>query len=101
MVDIKACVTSYKFRSFELSPVIYKDPLGMTNLYMILCRNLIAASCMMFTTGIAFIHLVNVSIATNKNLNPPGALGRTPTDDTTNIHSDQGPNNYDAPRGWT
>jgi hypothetical protein len=32
----------------------------------------------MFTTGIAFIHLVNVSIAMNKNLNTPGALGKTP-----------------------
>jgi hypothetical protein len=33
----------------------------------------------MFTTVIASIHLVNVSIVTNKNLKPPGALGRTPT----------------------
>jgi hypothetical protein len=46
---------------------------------MILCRNLIAASCVIFTTGIAFIHLVNVSIAMNKNLNPPGALGKMTT----------------------
>jgi hypothetical protein len=33
----------------------------------------------MFTTGMASIHLVKVSIVTNKNLKPPGALGRTPT----------------------
>jgi hypothetical protein len=33
----------------------------------------------MFTTGMAFIHLVNVSIAMNKNMNPPGALGKKPT----------------------
>jgi hypothetical protein len=33
----------------------------------------------MFTTGMASIHLVNVSIAMNKNLNPPGALGKIPT----------------------
>jgi hypothetical protein len=32
----------------------------------------------MFTTGIASIHLVNVSMAMNKNLKPPGALGRMP-----------------------
>jgi hypothetical protein len=33
----------------------------------------------MFTTGVASIHLVNVSMAMNKKLKPPGALGRTPT----------------------
>jgi hypothetical protein len=51
----------------------------MPNLYMILGRNLIVASCVMLTTGIAFIHLVNVLIVTNKNLNPPSAPGKTPT----------------------
>jgi hypothetical protein len=30
------------------------------------------------TIGIASIHLLNVSIVINKNLNPPGALGKTP-----------------------
>jgi hypothetical protein len=30
----------------------------------------------MFITGIASIHLVNMLIATNKNMNPPGALGK-------------------------
>jgi predicted acyltransferase len=53
--------------------------LGMPNLYMILCRNLTTASYVMFTTGIASIHLVNVFMVTNKNLNPPGALGKMPT----------------------
>jgi hypothetical protein len=53
--------------------------LGTLNLYMILYRNLTAASCVMFTTGIASIHLVNVSMAMNKNRNPPDALGKTPT----------------------
>jgi hypothetical protein len=38
-----------------------------------------AASCIMFTTGIASIHLVNVSVATKRNLNPPSALGKIPT----------------------
>jgi hypothetical protein len=33
---------------------------------------------MLFTTGIASIHLVNVSMVMNKNLNPSGALGKTP-----------------------
>jgi hypothetical protein len=32
----------------------------------------------MFTTRVASIHLVDVSIPLNKNLKPPGALGRTP-----------------------
>jgi hypothetical protein len=30
----------------------------------------------MFTTGVAFIHLVNVSMPMNKNLKPLGALER-------------------------
>jgi hypothetical protein len=48
-------------------------------MYMILCRDFTTANYVIFTTCIASIHLVNVSIVTNKNLNPPGALGRTPT----------------------
>jgi hypothetical protein len=48
------------------------------NLYMILYRNLTTASCVMFTTAMASIYLVNVSIMTNKNLKPPGALGKIP-----------------------
>jgi hypothetical protein len=51
----------------------------MPNLYMILYRNLTATSCVMFTTDIASIHLVNISTAMNKNLNPPGSLGKKPT----------------------
>jgi hypothetical protein len=46
---------------------------------MMLYRNLTAASCVTFTTGMASIHLVNVSIVMNKNMNPPGALGKIPT----------------------
>jgi hypothetical protein len=48
----------------------------MLNLYIMLLRNLTAASCVMFTTEVASIHLVNVSMPTNKNLKLPGALGR-------------------------
>jgi hypothetical protein len=55
---------------------------------MILYRNLIAVSLVMFTIGIASIHLVNVLIATNKNLNPPGALGKTPTMSISQIAND-------------
>jgi hypothetical protein len=40
---------------------------------------LIIASCVIFIAGIASIHLVNLSIVMNKNLNPPGALGNMPT----------------------
>jgi hypothetical protein len=61
----------------------------MSNLYMIPYRNLTAASCVMFTTGIASIHLVNVSMVTNKNLNPPGTLGKTPTMSIPHIAKDQ------------
>jgi hypothetical protein len=61
----------------------------MPNLYMILYRNLTAASCMIFTTGIASIHLMNVSIGTNKNLNPPGALGKMPMMSIPQIVKDQ------------
>jgi uncharacterized YccA/Bax inhibitor family protein len=43
---------------------------------MMLYRNLTAASYVIFTTGIASIHLVNVSIAMNKNLKLHGALGK-------------------------
>jgi hypothetical protein len=46
---------------------------------MMLYKNLTTASCVMFTTVVASIHLVNVSIPMNKNLNPPRALGRMPT----------------------
>jgi hypothetical protein len=46
---------------------------------MMLYRNLIAASWVIFTAGMASIYLVNVSTLTNKYLNPPGALGRMPT----------------------
>jgi hypothetical protein len=48
----------------------------MPNLYMMLYKNLTTASCVIFVTGIASINLVNVSITMNKNLKPPGALGK-------------------------
>jgi hypothetical protein len=43
-----------------------------------LCRNLTNASCVMFTIAMTSIHLVNVSIAMNKNMNHHGALGKVP-----------------------
>jgi hypothetical protein len=51
----------------------------MPNLYIMLYMNLITASCVIFGTDIASIHLMNVSIATNRNLNPSGALDKMPT----------------------
>jgi hypothetical protein len=45
---------------------------------MILCKNLTGVSWVMFTTSITSIHLVNVSTVTNRNLNPPGSLGKVP-----------------------
>jgi hypothetical protein len=61
----------------------------MLNLYMILCMNLTVASYVIFTTSITSIHLVNVSIATNKNLNLSGALGKTPMMSIPQIAKDQ------------
>jgi hypothetical protein len=46
---------------------------------MMLYRNLTTASCVILTTGMASIQLVNVSIAMNKNQKPSGALGKMPT----------------------
>jgi hypothetical protein len=56
---------------------------------MMLLNNLTTASCVMFTTGVASIHLANVSMLTNKNLNPPGALGRMPMMSTPHIAKGQ------------
>jgi hypothetical protein len=63
--------------------------LGTPNLNTILYRNLIAASCVMFTTDIASIHLVNVLIETNKNLNPLGDLGKAPMMSIPQIANDK------------
>jgi hypothetical protein len=46
---------------------------------MMLYKNLTIASWVIFAAGTTFIHLVNVSIPTNKYLKPPGALGKMPT----------------------
>jgi hypothetical protein len=48
-------------------------------MYMMLCRNLTVPSYVIFTTGIASIHLVKVSIAMNKNMKPPSALDKMST----------------------
>jgi hypothetical protein len=47
---------------------------------MMLLRKLPAASYVMFTTIVASIHLVNVSMPMNKNLKPPEALERITND---------------------
>jgi hypothetical protein len=60
-------------------PLSIRTLFGTPNLYIMLWRNLTAASCVMFTIGVASIHLVNVSMPKNKNLKPLGALGRMPT----------------------
>jgi hypothetical protein len=46
---------------------------------MMLCRNLIVAFGVIFTAGMASIHLVNVPIPMNKYHKPPSALGKMPT----------------------
>jgi hypothetical protein len=62
------------FTPLNCVPRSVKTLLGTSNLYMILYRNLTAAYWVIFTTGMASIQLMNVSIPINKYLNPPGAL---------------------------
>jgi uncharacterized membrane protein len=56
-------------------PLFVRTHLEMLNLNIMLCSNLTTAFYVMFTTGIASIQLVNVSIAMKRNLNPHGAMG--------------------------
>jgi hypothetical protein len=67
------------FAPLNRVPLSVRTLLGTLNQYMMLCRNLTVASCIIFTTGIISIHLVNMSIAMNKNLKPAGALGKMST----------------------
>jgi hypothetical protein len=64
------------FAPLNWVPLFVKTHFETPNLYMIFYKNLNTASWVMFTTSIASIHFVNVSIETNKNINPPGALGK-------------------------
>jgi hypothetical protein len=60
-------------------PLSVRTLLDTPNLYMMLYKNLTIASWVIFAAGTASIHLVNVSIPTNKYLKSPGALGKMPT----------------------
>jgi hypothetical protein len=64
------------FALLNYVPLSARTLLGMLNLYMMLFRNFTTASCVIFIVGTASIHLVNVSIPTNKYLKPPSALGK-------------------------
>jgi hypothetical protein len=64
------------FALLNCVPLSVKTLLGMPNLFIMLYRNLTTASWVIFTAGMASIHLVNVSTPTNKYLNPPSALGK-------------------------
>jgi hypothetical protein len=64
------------FAPLNCIPLSVRTLLGTPNLYMMLCGNLTPASWVIFNTGTTSIHLVNVSILTNKYLKPPGALGK-------------------------
>jgi hypothetical protein len=79
MLDTKNCATSHKLCFFELSFIVCQDSSGHAKSVYKLCENLTTAFYVIFTTGIASIHLVKVSMVTNKNLNPLGALGKMPT----------------------
>jgi hypothetical protein len=64
------------FAPLNCVPLSVKTLLGMSNLFIMLYRNLTTASWVIFTAGMASIHLVNVSTPTNKYLNPPSVLGK-------------------------
>jgi hypothetical protein len=66
------------FAPLNCVPLPVRTLLDMPNLYMMLYRNLTAASWVIFTVGITSIHLVNVSTPMNKYLKPPGDLGKMP-----------------------
>jgi hypothetical protein len=76
MVDTKVCATSYKFCSFELSPIICEDLSGYAKHVYDTLQELDSCFLRDVYYCIASIYLVNVSITINKNLNPPGALGK-------------------------
>ena len=52
--------------------------LATPNLTKMLQMNLTVAAAVILRTGSASGHLVNLSMATNKNLRPPGAFGKGP-----------------------
>jgi hypothetical protein len=70
-------------------PLSVRTLYSTLNLYIMLWRNLTVASYVMFTTGVASIHLMKVSMPTNKNIKPPGALGRTTMMSIPHIAKDQ------------
>jgi hypothetical protein len=84
MLDAKICTTSDKLCSFELCMIVCQnssrhtksvyDALHDLNYFL----DLTTSSWVIFTAGMASIHLMNVSTPTNKYLNPPGALGKIP-----------------------
>jgi hypothetical protein len=58
--------------------------LGKSNLYMTIYGDLTVVSWEIFITGTASIHLVNVSMVTNKNLKPPSAWAESHGVDSPN-----------------
>jgi hypothetical protein len=79
MVNTKVYVVSYKFYSFELSSIICEDPYGYAEPVYDTLQELDHCFFSDIYHCIASIHLVNALIVMNKNLNPPGALGKMPT----------------------
>jgi hypothetical protein len=63
------------FAPLNHGPLSIRTHLGTLNQKIMLCRNLTAASSMMFTTDITFIYLVKVAMVRKRNMYPPGALG--------------------------
>jgi hypothetical protein len=79
MVDTKVGAASHKLCSFELSPVICQNPFGYDEPVYDALQELDHCFLLDIHYWYRSIHFVNVLIATNKNLNPPGALGKMPT----------------------
>jgi hypothetical protein len=75
VVDTKVYATSYKFYSFELSPVICEDP----SEYVESVYDTLHELDRCFLRDVYYwhsFHPFDVSIVMNKNMNPPGALGK-------------------------
>jgi hypothetical protein len=76
MLDAKIHTTPDELCSFELCPIVCQDSSGHAESIYHALQELDHCPWVIFTAGMASIHLVNVSTPTNKYLNPPSALGK-------------------------
>jgi hypothetical protein len=78
MLDVEICAASCELNSLELSVIICQCPLGYAESVNYTLQEF--DRCVLCDVHYWHsFHLVKVSIAMNKNLNPPDALGKAPT----------------------